>query len=116
MKAYVRVNMPSYVRFIYHLADGNRTLLLDNYYIDESKVNMVYQIPEEFECAAPFGAEFLQAFARTEPFGSLKTTNVDGYEIINENLNEFVPRMRGFKKLKKEVQQAENLLVITTME
>ena len=116
MQAYVRVNMPSYIRFIYHLADGERTLLLDNYYIDESKVNMVYQIPEEFVCAAPFGAEFLQAFARTEAFEPLKTTGVDGYDMIDENLNEFLPRMRGFKKLKKEVQQAENMVVITTME
>ncbi len=116
MKAYVRVNMPSYIRFIYHLADGERTLLLYNYYIDESKVNMVYQIPEEFVCAAPFGAEFLQAFARTERFDPLRTTDVDGYDLINENLNEFIPRMRGFQKLKKKVQQAENMVVITTME
>lgn len=79
-------------------------------------VNMVYQIPEEFVCAAPFGAEFLQAFARTERFEPLKTTDVNGYEIMVENLNEFVPRMRGFKKLKKKVQQAENMVVITTME
>jgi len=116
MQAYVRVNMPSYIRFIYHLADGERTLLLDNYYIDESKVNMVYQIPDEFVCATPFGAEFLQAFARTEAFEPLKTTDVNGYDIIDENLNKFLPRMRGFKKLKKNVQQAENLVVITTME
>ena len=116
MKAYVRVNMPSYIRFIYHLADGERTLLLDNYYIDESKVNMVYQIPEEFVCAAPFGAEFLQAFARTQPFESLQTTEVDGYEFIDEDLNEFIPRMRGFKKLNKEVQQTESMIVITTIE
>ena len=115
MQAYVRVNMPSYIRFIYHLADGERTLLLDNYYIDESKVNMVYQIPEEFECAAPFGAEFLQAFARTERFEPLKTTDIDGYDIIDENLSEFIPRMRGFKKFNKEVQQAENMVVITTL-
>ena len=115
MKAYVRVNMPSYIRFIYHLADGKRTLLLDNYYIDESKVNMVYQIPEEFVCSAPFGAEFLQAFARTRRFEPLSTSDVDGYEIIDEKLKEFVPRMRGFKKLKMEVQQAEKIVVVTTL-
>ena len=61
-------------------------------------------------------SEFLQAFARTERFKPLRTTDVDGYDMIGENLNEFIPRMRGFKKLKKEVQQAENMVVITTME
>ncbi|MFQ5653001.1 MAG: DUF4384 domain-containing protein [bacterium] len=115
MQVYVRVNMPCYIRFIYHLADGYRTLLLDNYYIDGSKVNKVYLIPEEFECSAPFGAEVLQVFARSEKFDSIETRNVDGHDILAQDLQRFLTKTRGFKKAKRDGLQAESRLVITTM-
>ena len=116
MQAYVRVNMPCHVRFIYHLADGKRALLLDDYYVDESKVNLVYPIPGEFECDAPFGAEFLQAFARTEKFDAIQTKSVDGYSILVEDLEGFLVNQRGMKRVKQGTMQAETRLVITTME
>ena len=116
LQAYVRVNMPCHIRFIYHLADGKRALLLDDYFIDESKVNVVYPIPEEFECDSPFGAEFLQAFARTEKFDPVQTKAVDGYNILAEDLEGFLVNQRGMKRVKPETLQAETRLVITTME
>ena len=116
LQAYVRVNLPSYIRFIYHLADGKRALLLDNYYVDQSKVNMVYQIPEEFECDEPYGAEFLQAFARTEPFEPIATVAVDGYNILKDDLKGFLTMQRGMKKVKQGTLQTETRLVVTTME
>ena len=116
MKAYVRVNMPCHIRFIYHLADGKRALLLDDYYVDESKVNVVYPIPDEFECDAPFGAEFLQAFARTDKFDSIQTKEVDGYNMLVEDLEGFLANQRGMKRVKQGTLQAETRLVITTVE
>ena len=116
MQAFVRVNMPCYIRFIYHLADGRRALLLDNHYIDQSKVNLVYQIPEEFECDEPFGAEFLQVFARTEEFEPVQTKEAEGYNILEEDLERFLARQRGMKKVKQGTLQAETRLVMTTME
>ncbi len=116
MQVYVRVNLPSYIRFIYHLADGRRTLLLDNYYIDESKVNMVVQIPEGFECDEPFGAEVLQAFARTERFDPLETLDQDGYRYLKEDLKEFLADTRGMKRVKEGTLQTETRVVVTTME
>ena len=112
----VRVNMPSYIRFIYHLADGSRVLLLNNYYINQSKVNQVYPIPNEFICASPFGAEFLQVFAQTEEFEKLATVDIDGYTILKEDLAKLLTKTRGFKKKKPELMQTENRLIITTME
>ncbi|HEX7597161.1 MAG TPA: hypothetical protein VF518_03040, partial [Polyangia bacterium] len=56
VKLSVRVSQPAYIRILYHLADGHRALLVDNHYVDASKVNKVYELPDEFECAAPFGA------------------------------------------------------------
>ncbi len=112
----VRVNMSSYIRFIYHLADGSRVLLLNNYYINQSKVNQVYPIPKEFVCASPFGAEFLQVIAQTEEFEKLATEDIDGYTILKEDLAKFLTKTRGFKKKKPELMQTENRLIITTME
>ena len=118
MKVFVRVNIPCNIRFIYHLADGARVLLLDNHYIDQSKVNKVYEIPEEFVCAPPFGAEVLQVFASTAEFEKAETKNVDGYDVLVEDLDKFLVKTRGMKKIKddqKKILQAEQRIVITTM-
>ncbi|MDW7690461.1 DUF4384 domain-containing protein [Flammeovirgaceae bacterium SG7u.111] len=116
MKVYARVNKPCYLRFIYHTADGQRVLLLDNYYIDQSKVNKVYEIPEEFTCTEPFGVETLQINARTEPFEALHTSSQYGYDFIVDNLEEVVANTRGFKKTKNaKVLTAEKRVMITTM-
>jgi hypothetical protein len=78
---------------------------------------MVYQIPEEFECQAPFGVEVLQAFARTEGFEPVETVRVDGYDLLQEDLHKFLVRTRGFvKKATQGVLQGESRIVMTTME
>jgi hypothetical protein len=116
MTVYVRVNMPCYIRFIYHLASGERTLLLDNYYIDDSKVNKVVQIPQQFQCDAPFGGEVLQAFARTEEFEPVITVEKDGYKYLSEDLKKFLVATRGFKPVKQATMQTEQRITITSME
>jgi hypothetical protein len=115
MKVLVRVNMPCYLRFIYHMANGKRVLLLNEYYMDASKVNLVYEIPQEFESAAPFGGEVLQLFARTDKFEKIKTASVDGYDIIQEGLSDVMTKTRGMKAAKQRTLQAEQRLSITTM-
>lgn len=84
MKLFVRVNREAYLRFLYVLADGRWTLLYDDYYIDKSKANQAIEIPEEFECSPPFGAEMLVIVARTEKFEPLETLEEDGYYFINK--------------------------------
>ncbi|MDP8239952.1 MAG: hypothetical protein P9X24_12750 [Candidatus Hatepunaea meridiana] len=118
MKIYVRVNIPSYIRVIYHLADGMRTPLCTSHYIDESNVNMPVLIPSEFECAPPFGAEVLQVFARTHEFEPVDTVSYQGYPILREDLSEFLANIRGMKKRRKEdmeIIQTEHRIVISTM-
>ncbi len=117
MTVYVRVNLPCYIRFIYHLASGERTLLEDSYYIDESKVNKVCQIPPggEFECDAPYGSEVLQVFGRTEQFDPVPTVEKDGYKYLQEDLKKMLVATRGFKAVKQQVMQTEQRLTITTM-
>lgn len=120
MRLYVRVNAPSYIRFIYHLANGMRTPLYKSYYIDESKVNKTVELPDVFECAAPFGVEKLQIFVSTEELQKLDTKyiEVDGeqYEVLAEDINKFLAKTRGFmKKKSKKAKTAERVLTLTTV-
>ena len=118
MKVSVRVNRAAHIRLLYILADGRRTLLYDNYYIDQSKVNRVVEIPEEFECAPPFGAELLVVAARTEKFPSIQTYENDGYHFLSaKDAGQAAHDFRGMKKKQKppDVQQSEVRLVLTTM-
>lgn len=112
MKVYVRVNRECYIRLLYILADGRWTLLYDNYFIDKSKVNQVVEIPTEFECSPPFGAEMLVVIARTDKFSKLNTIVEDGYEFLNidpqlppeisaRSLASEIRKGRGFKEGKK---------------
>lgn len=117
VQIFARVDRPSYLRIIYHLADGRRALLLDNFFIDESKVNQVYQLPDEFVVDAPFGAETLQAVAATKPLPKLGTRMEDGYPILVEGLAAANAKTRGLKKVEgAAVQQAEARVVVTTVE
>lgn len=114
----VRVNQESYIRILYVLADGRHTLLYDNYYIDRTKVNRVVEIPEEFECAAPFGAELLIVAARTEKFPVIETYESDGYLFVKaEDAEQAARAFRGMKKKQQrpDAQQSEARLVITTL-
>jgi len=117
MKVSVRINREAHVRLLYILADGRRTLLYDDYYLDQSKVNRVVEVPDEFICAPPFGVELLICLASTVPFEKVETVEEDGYLFIKEVSPEAVAReIRGFKKINnKESFQAEAKIVITTM-
>ena len=116
MKIYVRINIPCYLRFVYHLADGRRTLLVDSYFLDESKVNKVYEIPEDFYCDQPFGVETLQIFASTDPFEKVQTVKRDGYDVLVDDLRTFVSSTRGMKKAQTTRRLlAEKRLVVTTV-
>lgn len=115
LRLYIRANKECYVRFVYYLADGSSVLLLDDFYLGIDKVNKVYQLPDEFICADPYGAEMLQVNAQTEKFAPLVTTYKYGYNFITEDIGEIIKKNRGFKKLDDKIMKAENRLVITTM-
>ena len=111
----VRVNQPCYVRLIYHLANGRRALLYDNYYIDQAKVNHAVVLPDTFYVAPPFGVEVLQALASSEPFPALATRDWEGYLVLAEDLPQFVAQTRGLKKQQKTRELAEMRVTLTTL-
>ncbi|MFA6540816.1 MAG: hypothetical protein WCT99_04375 [Bacteroidota bacterium] len=116
MKVFVRVNIPSYIRFVYHMADGRRALLVDEYFIDQSKINLAYPIPIDFVCSEPFGSEVLHIIAQTEKFDQVEVETVDGNKYLKEDLHAFVTAVRGMKVAKPRSMQSEKRIIITTME
>ncbi len=127
MKIYVRVSSPAYIRCIYHLANGLRTPLVDNFYVDATMVNKPVEVNKGFDliCAPPFGVERLQIFASTRKFPKLQTKEVvikgQKYRVLAEPIQKFVTNTRGFIKHPsgflptKPVKSAERVITVTTI-
>ncbi len=122
LKIMIRVNQPSYLRFIYHLNNGARVIpdrLYMNYYIGADKVNQVVELPDVFEICPPFGSETIQMFASNERFPPVELieSKFDGevYEVIADTLEESNTLYRGLKRKKKETEVAEVRLPLTTI-
>jgi len=111
----VRVNQPCYLQLVYHLADGKRALLYNNYFINEAKVNHAVILPDTFFVAAPFGVEVLQVFASTERFPKVQVRDWEGYDVLEEDLEEYVSRTRGLKRRERAREMAETRVTVTTM-
>lgn len=115
MKVFVRVNQPAYLRFIYYLADGKKTLLYDEFYIDASKMNKTVETPRQFVCTPPFGVETLQVLAQSEAFPVLKTEKIGGYDYILDDTKTLLIKTRGMMQEMPTDLKAEKRIVITTM-
>lgn len=122
LKIFVRVAEPAYIRCIYHLANGMRTPLVENFYIGQELVNKPVEISKDYEivCVPPFGVERLQIFASTEEFPELQSAkqviDEQEYEILAQDLPTFVATTRGFiRKKKNEAKSAERVITITTI-
>ncbi|MBI4233121.1 MAG: DUF4384 domain-containing protein [Chloroflexi bacterium] len=111
----VRANQPCYLQLTYHLADGKRALLYNNYYIKEADVNHAVALPDTFVVTAPLGVEVLQVFASTEKFPPVQVRNWEGYEVLAEDLGTYVAQVRGLKKQQKGREMTETRVTITTM-
>jgi len=112
---YIRVNNECFIRIVDHMADGSKVLLVDNMYFGSDKVNKVVQLPVMFQCAEPYGVEFLQANAQTKAFSPLHTKSEYGYDFILDDLSGMLSNTRGFKKMSNEDLKAEKRVVVTTM-
>ena len=115
---YVRVNKPCNLQVIYHMANGVRLLLYNNLYVDPSKVNRVYTLPDEFYFAPPLGVERLQIFASRKKFPDVETTSktFDGelYEdVFAEDIKKYTAKMRGIRKKSGKPENTDVVLTIT---
>jgi hypothetical protein len=115
---FVRVNQPCYLRVIYNSADGKRWLMTgsDDVYIDEKNVNQRVRL-KEAECSEPFGAEMIQAFARSEKFEPVHAERVAGgsFPLLVGELKDVLAVTRGIKATAPAVSQVEKRIVITTI-
>jgi hypothetical protein len=96
----VRVNRPCTIRLLYHLADGARVVMYDDYPIASHMVNQGVQIPGRFRVVAPFGAETIQAFAYIDRPAPLRTRleQIAGqtYTLVDETLASAMKGYKGF--------------------
>ena len=126
MKIYLRTNRPCYVRLLYILANGQKTLLVDNLQINPESINrplLVNDLLEiDFECTSPFGAEMIIGVARNYPFDTIETNERDGYIFIDtdnpKHLANITRGTKGFKRRKRNdesIQQTETKLILTTV-
>ena len=111
----VRANQPCYLQIVYHLANGMRTLLHNNYYVNAAMVNHAVMLPDTFYVDEPFGVEVLQAMASTEGFPEVRTRDWEGYPVLEEDLEQYVSRTRGLRKKEKVKRMAEARMTVTTI-
>lgn len=117
----VRVNKPSHLQAIYHMANGVRLLLYNNLYIDAAKVNRVFTLPDTFTVCPPLGVERLQIFARTAEFeeAPVTTATFDGEtypNVFTADIKQHTARMRGIKVAANQpVENADRAITLTTV-
>ena len=127
MEFYLRTNQPCYVQLLYNLADGRKTVLVDNLKINLESVNQSLSVNDllglDFVCSSPFGTEEMIALSRNRPFDKLETFEENGYLfIVNGKLNHLRDTVQGTKGSKQSKQndqalkQAEAKLMITTVQ
>jgi Domain of unknown function (DUF4384) len=122
MQIAVKTDRDCFLRLVYHTADGQKVLLLENEAIKKSADNNYVTVPQQFECAEPFGIETIQLFASTELYPPLKTHLESGFLFIDEPIGAVNQKTRGFKPVlsdkngkKVEFGKAEVSLQVTTL-
>jgi len=75
----------------------------------------VYQIPDLFEIAPPYGAEILQLNAQTKPFEDLHTEPYGHYKRIMDDMQQIIANVRGFRPISDEEGQDETRVTLTTL-
>ena len=107
MTVFARANQEVYIRLIYVLADGKRTLLLENHHVSPQMVNQSLEIGK-FVCTPPFGAEQLHVYAKREPFPDLapgETYEEGGYVYLTPT--------RGFQPFKPQPEGSAHISITT---
>ncbi len=107
MTVFARADQEVYIRLIYILADGKRTLLLDNYHVSPEMANQSLEIGK-FVCTPPFGAEQLHVYAKQEPFPDLapgQTYEEGGYVYLTPT--------RGFQPFKPNPEGTAHISITT---
>lgn len=97
MRLKVRASKPCMVRMIYQDASRNIVRLRNaDFRIPSEAAGQWVDIPESFECAAPFGLEMLMAFATEGNFKPIgKTETQDGITLILDDLRKILDATVG---------------------
>ena len=107
MTVFARTNEEAYIRLIYILADGKRTLLLKNYHVRVKDVNQSLKIGK-FVCTPPFGAEQLHVYVKREPFPDFAPG-----ETYEEGGYVFLTLTRGFQPFEPKPEGSAHISITT---
>jgi hypothetical protein len=102
-RLFVRANAACTVRLLYHLSDGTRVVMYEDYAIPAGRANQPVEIPEPFVVTAPYGAEIIQAFAYagSPPSMKVRERTIAGmpYTVVDEPLDAVMEAfMKGFAR------------------
>ncbi|MEI7584466.1 DUF4384 domain-containing protein [Runella sp.] len=103
MRVYVNVSKPSYLRLIYTFSDGQNTLLLDQYFINEAQTKKFAKLEQNFVCYPPFGQEYLICFASDTAFAPIPPEllkKVGGFTFILGPIANVIKTIREDQKAK----------------
>lgn len=122
MKIHLRANRPCHVRLIYRLADGTQTILEEDFVLPPGKAGQLVTIApdDQFVCSAPFGTEYLLAYASEEGFCPLPTRpDRRGYVRTEGGYRIFVGSLQAMNDMltcraNKSAGLAEDWIQITT--
>ncbi|WP_247236591.1 DUF4384 domain-containing protein [Telluribacter sp. SYSU D00476] len=115
MRIEVIANRPCYLRLLYRLADGTHTLLENSFEIKPGQENKPVRIAPQatFICSAPFGTEYLLAYASEVPFCPIPTSSKQKVHLREEDGYKFVvgPLAAIIETLKCNQKQQETIAV-----
>ena len=102
-RLFVRANAVCTIRLLYHLSDGTRVVMYEDYPVSEEQVNLPVEIPEPFVVTPPYGAEIIQAFAYagSPPAMKVRERMIEGmpYTVVDEPLDAVMEAfMKGFAR------------------
>ncbi|MFT4032232.1 MAG: DUF4384 domain-containing protein [Siphonobacter sp.] len=111
-------NRPCHLRLLYRLADGTQTVLETDFFIKEANKPVRIAPEAVFVCSAPYGTEYLLAYASEEPFCPLpKVPSQKGYIRKEGDYQIFVGSLMAFQTVMKcnlKGEIAEDHIQITT--
>lgn len=112
----VNVSRPSYIQIINIWSDGSKLLLLNNYFMDSSKVNENILLPFQWVTTCPCGIEYVKLIAQAIPFDPIATQEKEGLSFITGDIDDLLMDVRQ-KQLKGNSSNyfGESSIILTTM-
>ena len=119
LKIYIQVSRPSYIRLVNVWSNGSQLSLMENYFIDDDKVNQLIEMPFEWNASCPCGLELIKLYAQSTAFQPIDIQSKDGLDYVSGSLNQTVEKSRAVnlnEENSKDFYHGEASLLLTTLQ